>query len=116
MKLLLLLLVAAFVPGTSLAQKPKKVNCLKDLKKAVELIEDRWSFKLFKPGAFDLQGRYKQLEPEAKQATTPAACADVLARFMSELGDGHSQLRYFPGLEYSIPKRILNLFFTLGSA
>ncbi len=104
MKLLLLLLVAAFIPGTSLPQKPKKVNCLKDLKKAVELIDYRWSFKLFKPGAFDLQGRYKQLEPEAKQAETPVACADVLARFMSELRDGHSRLQYFPGLEYTAPK------------
>ena len=34
MKLLLLLLVAAFVPATSLAQKPKKVNCLKDLEQS----------------------------------------------------------------------------------
>lgn len=104
MKLLLLVLVAAFVPGTSLAQKAKKVNCLKDLKKAVELIDIRWSFKVFKPGAYDLQGRYKQLEPEAKQARTPAACANVLARFMSELRDGHSRLQYFPGLEYTAPK------------
>ena len=32
------------------------VDCHEDLEKAVELVDQRWSFKLFKPGAFDLEG------------------------------------------------------------
>lgn len=100
-------IVALVLATTSSAQKPKKVNCLKDLKKAVKLIDARWSFKLFKPGAFDLEGTYKQLESEAREARRPEACADVLARFMAQLNDGHSRLQYFPGLDYTAPKIVI---------
>ncbi len=99
--------LAAMCLTTTNAQaqkKPKKVDCHKDLKKAVELIDEQWSFKIFKPGAVDFNAVYQQLAPEAKRSTTPEACSDVLERFMATLGDGHSSLRYFPGVERTTPK------------
>lgn len=93
-------LILAF-PPTAAGQK---VDCRKDLKKARELIDQLWSFKVFKVGAFDLEGSYRQLEPDAKRARTPAACVDVLDRFMAGLQDGHSSLSYYPGLEWTRPR------------
>lgn len=81
----------------------QKVYCHKDLKKAHELIDDRWSFKLFKPGWVDLDAAYRELEPRAKRAKTPEACAEVLELFMARLGDGHSRLHHYPGVERSTP-------------
>ncbi len=97
-------LVLAFLAANPApAASSKKVNCHKDLKKVRELINDRWSFKIFKPGAVDLDEAFKQLEPLAKRADTPEACARVIARFMAKLGDGHSRLQYYPDLNYSAP-------------
>lgn len=99
------LIAVLLIPSGALAQKkPKKVDCHKDLKKAVQLLDERWSFKIFKPGAVDFRGVYEELEPAAKQAKTPEACAHLLARFMSVLNDGHSSLQYFPGVEYTAPR------------
>jgi C-terminal processing protease CtpA/Prc len=98
--------LAVFVfagPTLGHAQEPRKVDCHKDLRKAVEFIDAQWSFKIFKPGAVDFDEAYRELQWEARNAETPEACADVLARFMAQLGDGHSRLQYFPGLEYSAP-------------
>jgi C-terminal processing protease CtpA/Prc len=102
-------LLTALVLSTSatdaLAQKkPKKIDCQKDLKKAVELIDDMWSFKLFKPGSVDFNAVYEHLAPLARGATTPEACYDVLARFMAQLRDGHSSVGFVPGLEYTRPE------------
>lgn len=47
------------------------------------------------------------MEPVAKGADTPEACAKVLARFMAKLGDGHSRLQYYPDLNYSSPLMVL---------
>ena len=107
MQYLRALLIGAFLcwlPSTALAQKkPRNVNCHRDLRKAVELIDARWSFKLFKPGTVDFERVFDELEPEARRATEPEACADVLSRFMARLRDGHSGLSYMPGVEYSNP-------------
>jgi C-terminal processing protease CtpA/Prc len=100
-------LLAALIAAASLATAAtpaKKIKCDKDLKKARELIEERWSFKIFKPGYVDLDATYRELAPEAKRADTPEACADVLARFMARLGDGHSRLAYFPDVKRTRPK------------
>lgn len=94
--LLACLALATLVP-TSTA-RAQDVNCEKDLKKAVELVERYWSFMLFKPGAFDLEQASGSLMAEAAAATAPEACADVIARFMAHLKDGHSSLQYYPGL------------------
>lgn len=87
--------VFAYAP----AAQAQDVKCQKDLEKAVELVERYWSFMLFKPGAFDLEQAKSTLLPDARAATTPEACADVIARFMAHLNDGHSSLQYYPGLE-----------------
>ncbi len=108
MRCALVFLAAALtlsVPGHALGQKePKRVDCHKDLKKAVELIDQRWSFRLFKPGAVNFVQAYDELAPQARQAKEPEACAEVIARFMAKLGDGHSRLQYYPGVERSRPK------------
>ncbi len=108
MRCALIVLTAALMlaaPGRALGQKkPKRVDCHKDLKKAVELIDQRWSFKLFKPGAVNFRQAYEELAPEAKRAKEPEACAGVIARFMAKLGDGHSRLQYYPGVERTRPK------------
>jgi C-terminal processing protease CtpA/Prc len=102
-------LIAAFaatclITATAQAQKkPKKVDCRKDLEKAAQLIDARWSFKIFKPGAVDIYAEYQNLAPAARQATAPEACAEVLERFMATLRDGHSSLQYFPGVERTRP-------------
>lgn len=96
-----LLVPLILLPAKLEAQE--NIDCKKDLKKAVELIDDMWSFKLFKPGAVDLQAAYKELESAAKMAKGPEACADVLRRLMAKLNDGHSHLGYYPGLERSRP-------------
>lgn len=101
------LVLAFLTASTAPAASPKKVNCRKDLKKARELINDRWSFKLFKPGAVDLDEAFRQLEPSAKRADTPEACARVIARFMAKLGDGHSRLQYYPDLNYTAPLMVI---------
>lgn len=90
-------------PSDLPARGADKVDCHKDLKKARELIDDYWSFKLFKPGYVDLDAAFSSLEPMAKRANTPEACADVLKRFMAKLGDGHSKLGYYPGVERTTP-------------
>jgi carboxyl-terminal processing protease len=77
--------------------RAQDIKCEKDLKKAAELVHTYWSFMIFKPGAFDLKRATSTLMPEAEVATTPEACADVIARFMAHLKDGHSSLQYFPG-------------------
>lgn len=94
------------LPVTSAAAQ-KKIDCEKDLKKAVELIDEGWSFKMFKPGAVDFVGAYRELKPIAAHATTPEACADVLRRFMAKLADGHSSLHYFPGVEHTRPRIVI---------
>ncbi len=81
----------------------KKIKCEKDLREARKLIDEQWSFKLFKPGAVDLDAAFRELEPLAKRAKTPEECAKVLARFMAKLRDGHSRLQYFPDLDYTAP-------------
>lgn len=104
LRALLIGALLCWVSSTALAQKePKRVDCHKDLKKAVELIDARWSFKLFKPGTVDFERVFEELEPQARRATHPEACADVLSRFMSRLQDGHSALRHMPGVENSSP-------------
>ncbi len=100
--MLLVLLIALPFPAQA-----RKIDCKKDLKKAYELVNDYWSFKLFKPGAYDLERMYKRLESAAKNAETPAECADVLARFMAHLHDGHSSLQFYPGLEYTTPRLVI---------
>lgn len=97
------LAVLSLLTVSATAANAQKVNCPKDLKKAHELIDDMWSFKLFKPGWVDLDAVYGELEPRAKQARTPEACATVLELFMAKLGDGHSRLHYYPGVERSTP-------------
>jgi C-terminal processing protease CtpA/Prc len=95
---------ACWLPSATLAQKePKSVDCHKDLKEAVEIIDNLWSFKLFKPGTVDLEGVYRELEPEARRTRDPEGCADLLSRLLSRLQDGHSALRYMPGVEHSTP-------------
>ena len=94
---LLIILFFLTIPRPAESQEPKKVDCDKDLKKAYELIDDDWSFELFKPGYVDLEREYARLEPEAKNTELPAECADIIARFMASLGDGHSRLQYYPG-------------------
>jgi carboxyl-terminal processing protease len=102
--LVAVLAVICLTPTTAQAQKkPQKVDCHKDLKEAAELIDAMWSFKIFKPGVVDINAVYAQLAPEAKRSTTPEACAGLLERFMATLHDGHSSLRYFPGVERTRP-------------
>jgi carboxyl-terminal processing protease len=99
--------IAATCLTTATAQaqkKPKKVDCHKDLEKAAQLIDARWSFKIFKPGVVEIYAEYRRLAPAARQATAPEACAEVLERFMATLRDGHSSLRYFPGVVSSRPR------------
>jgi C-terminal processing protease CtpA/Prc len=91
------------VPRPSIAQEPKRVDCHKDLKEAYEFIDVMWSFKIFKPGYVDLEREYRRLENEAKSVEWAEACAHIIARFMSTLGDGHSSLSYYPGVEYTAP-------------
>jgi hypothetical protein len=76
------------------AQEPEKVDCHKDLKKAYEFVDDAWSFEIFKPGYVDLEREFKRLEQQAKRMEAPVGCADIIAQFMSSLGDGHSSLQY----------------------
>jgi len=81
-----------------------KVDCKKDVEEAAAYINGMWSFKLFKPGAVDIRKEYALHHVLARKAETPAECADVLARFLATLGDGHSALIYFPGLNYTAPE------------
>ena len=104
LRALLIGALLCWVPSTAVAQKkPESVDCHRDLREAVELINDMWSFKLFKPGYVDLEAVYRELTPEARRAREPEACADLLARFMARLGDGHSRLHNFPGVERTAP-------------
>ncbi len=94
-----LLILLAVSSGTAHAQ----VDCGKDLLKAAQLINYRWSCLVFYPGLVNLGAIYAGLEPEARQARVPQLCADVLARFMAQLRDGHSRLLYYPGVDYTRP-------------
>jgi C-terminal processing protease CtpA/Prc len=98
-----LLIATAIIANPAAAASPKKIDCEKDLKEAARFIYDYWSFKIFKPGAVDVESELARHMPQAKRAETPEECADVLAQFMSTLGDGHSSLHYFPGLDYTAP-------------
>lgn len=93
-----LIALALALSLTTAAFPQETVDCEKDLKKAAQLVNRYWSFMLFKPGAFDLEQAYALLAVEAKTATSPDACADILQRFMAHLRDGHSALRYFPDM------------------
>jgi hypothetical protein len=106
MRNLCAILTSAFLAvclASTPAQAKKKIDCRKDLKEAVELLNEMWSFKFYKPGIVDLDATYKELEPRAKQAKTPEACAEVLELLMARLDDGHSRLQSFPELGYSTP-------------
>ncbi|HSG81014.1 MAG TPA: S41 family peptidase, partial [Gemmatimonadota bacterium] len=100
-------LLTAFLVVTALSsaesQEPEKVDCLKDLEKAYEFIDDAWSFEIFKPGYVDLEREFKRLEQQARRAERPVECADIIAQFMSTLGDGHSSLQHYPGVKYTRP-------------
>ena len=98
-----LLACTLWLSGPAHAVQSDEVNCLRDLREAARLIDERWSFKLFKPGQIDLDAARSELEAEAREARTPSACADVLSRFIAQLNDGHSRLRYYPGLRYTGP-------------
>ncbi|MGH7546429.1 MAG: hypothetical protein ACREKI_09630, partial [Gemmatimonadota bacterium] len=100
MKTRLVLLACCVVPigAYTPAARAQDVACERDLTKAVELVEHYWSFMLFKTGGVDLGRAKSTLMPEAQTATTPEACADVLARFMAYLKDAHSSLQYYPEL------------------
>ncbi|NIR42406.1 MAG: hypothetical protein GWN99_13525, partial [Gemmatimonadetes bacterium] len=99
-----LLLFSFLASSGSNAQEPRKVDCHKDLKEAYELIDARWSFLVFKPGYVDLEQEYRRLENEAKNTKRPDECADIIARFMAKLGDGHSSLQWYPEVKYTTPK------------
>jgi C-terminal processing protease CtpA/Prc len=102
------LLIAILVPETAQAgTSADKVNCEKDIKEAAKLIYNRWSFKLFKPGAVVIEEEYALHYVLAKRAETPEECADVLARFMASLKDGHSAVSFYPGLSHSTPAVVI---------
>lgn len=98
------LLITILLPGTAQSgNSPDKIDCAKDIKKAAELIYNLWSFKLFKPGGVSIEAEYGLHLVLAKRAETPEECADVLARFMASLKDGHSAVNFYPGLNYTKP-------------
>lgn len=98
------LLIAPLYPGTAHAgNRTNEVKCEKDIEEAAKLIYNLWSFKLFKPGAVSIEAEYGLHFVLAKRAKTPEECADVLARFMASLQDGHSSLNFYPGLNHTTP-------------
>lgn len=99
----LLLLVLSWLASPTAPAPANDVDCLRDLREASKLIDERWSFKLFKPGAIDIGETRTALELEARNADSAEACTDLLSRFMSHLNDGHSRLLYYPGLRYTTP-------------
>lgn len=103
--LIVALLLALLSPGTAHSwHRTDKIKCEKDIKEAAELIYNLWSFKLFKPGAVNIEAEYAVHYVLAKRAETPEECADILARFMAKLKDGHSAVNFFPGLNYTTPE------------
>ena len=102
------LLIAILVPEAAQAgNSTDKVNCEKDIKEAAKLIYNLWSFKLFKPGAVSIETEFALHYILAKRAETPAECADVLARFMASLKDGHSSVNFYPGLNHTTPPVVI---------
>ncbi|HWV57638.1 MAG TPA: S41 family peptidase [Longimicrobiales bacterium] len=103
----LLALVLPAVLATPAAAFSQDVDCVRYLDRAIEMIDQYWSFTVFKVGAYDLAGERERLRPDAVAATTPDACADVLDRLMASLRDGHANLTRFPGrTPQSIPPGI----------
>lgn len=104
-----LLLALLGAPAAAQQAKGKRVDCVKYLNESRKVVDDYWSFLIFKVGAFDIPGMVARLRPEAEAATTPDACADVLDRFMASLRDGHANLTYFPGRTPTVVPRGIRL-------
>lgn len=105
MRALIAALLIALPSSGALARTPvPEIKCEKDIKEAAELIYNLWSFKLFKPGAVNIEAEYALHYALAKRAETPEECADILARFMARLKDGHSAVNFYPGLNYTTPE------------
>lgn len=79
-----------------------KVDCRKDLRSLVELLNEKWSFLAVRSSS-DLGGFLSDMKREARGARTAEACADVIARFLERLDDGQAALRSFPGVEWTRP-------------
>jgi C-terminal processing protease CtpA/Prc len=100
---LLITALCVALPRSALPQEPPRVDCEKDLKKTRDLVEDTWSFAIFRSNSVDLEREFKRLENRAKNTEDPGECADVIARFLATLGDGQARLRYYPEVRQTAP-------------
>ncbi len=100
-----LLVACSLVVDVAEAQKkPKKVDCMKDLRAADLVMNAAWAFKRYRYGeSRTFVQVFLSVTEAARAAKAPEACADVLERYLAQLNDGHAGLQYYPGVEYSRP-------------